>query len=260
MNVYEKELNAAKNIAQEAGAIMLQYFEGEQDVELKQDSTFVTIADKKINQLVIEELSKQFDDVLIGEEESTGEYGTGRRWFCDPIDGTKAFVWGTPTAMFSLALVVDGTPVLGVAYDPFLGKLYEAARGHGAYCNGKKISVSTKNLTDGILAVTSSIRGVLSRPSYLVTLAEKGATFATFSSAVYKSCLVARGKMVGFLEARVNAHDIAAVHVIVEEAGGKVTGLTGAPLDYTKPLKGAVLSNGVVHEELVKAIKEYAKN
>jgi fructose-1,6-bisphosphatase/inositol monophosphatase family enzyme len=66
--------------------------------------------------------------------------------------------------------------------------------------------------------------------------------------------------MVGFLEARVNAHDIAAVHVIVEEAGGKVTGLTGAPLDYTKPLKGAVLSNGVVHEELVKAIKEYAKN
>ncbi len=255
MNTYQKELDVAKNIAKQAGNIMLEYFDGEQGLELKEDNSFVTIADKKVNQLVISELSKHFDDVLIGEEESTGGYGMGRRWLCDPIDGTKAFVWGTPTAMFSLALVVDGVPTIGVAYDPFLDKLYEAVLGNGAYCNGKQIHVSTKNLTEGVLGVISSVKGILTRPGYLVSLAEKGATFATFSGAVYKGCLIARGKITGFPNPRISPHDIAAVHVIIEEAGGKVTDVLGNKLDYSKPFKGAILSNGVVHEELIEALK-----
>jgi fructose-1,6-bisphosphatase/inositol monophosphatase family enzyme len=259
MNNYQEELEVAKNIAQQAGAIMLQYFDGEQGLELKQDNSFVTVADKKINQLVIEELAKHFDDILIGEEESTGGYGMGRRWLCDPIDGTKAFVWGTPTAMFSLALVVDGMPVLGVAYDPFLNKLYEAVSGEGAYCNGKQLHVSTKKLTEGVVGVISSVKGILKRPGYLVALAEAGVTFATFSGAVYKGCLIACGKITGFPNPRISPHDIAAVHVIIEEAGGKVTSATGDNLDYSKPFKGAILSNGVVHEELIRAFREHGE-
>ncbi len=253
MNEYKKELEIAKNIAKEAGPIMLKYFDADQEVKIKEDNSQVTIADKLINSLVIERLKNAFpEDGVIGEEESNTEYGTGRKWFCDPIDGTMAFIWGTPTAMFSLALVVDGTPALGVAYDPFLDRLYEAVVGQGSFCNGLPLKVSKKGLEDGLIAVTSNINKIMKKPNHLVSLSEKGVRFAVFSGAVYKACLVAKGKAEAYIEDGVNAHDIAAVQVIVEEAGGKVTNKGGEKLDYTKPFKGALVSNKIVHDEMVK--------
>jgi fructose-1,6-bisphosphatase/inositol monophosphatase family enzyme len=90
---YSTELAVAKSIARQAGALMLRYFDGDdKQTERKRDNSPVTIADKEINRLVIDELQKHFSDGIIGEEESTAEYGTGRRWICDPIDGTKGYV------------------------------------------------------------------------------------------------------------------------------------------------------------------------
>jgi myo-inositol-1(or 4)-monophosphatase len=253
MNEYKKELETAKSIAKEAGPIMLKYFDADQEVEIKEDDSQVTIADKLINSLVIERLAKAFpEDGVIGEEESNTEYGLGRKWFCDPIDGTMAFIWGTPTSMFSLALVVDGNPVLGVVYDPFLDRLYEAVVGQGSFCNGAPLKVSKKGLEGGLVVVTSMIRSIMKSPSFLVNIAERGVRFATFSGAVYKSCLVAKGKAEAYLEGGVGAHDMAAVQVIVEESGGMVTNWKGEKLDYTKPFKGALVSNKIVHDEIVK--------
>lgn len=253
--IYEKELLVAKAIAKQAGIVMRKYFDGDQQMERKEDGSPVTIADKEINRFVIEELAKHFDDGVIGEEESTAEYGMGRRWFCDPIDGTKAFVWGTPTAMFSLGLVVDGTPVLGVTYDPFLDMLYEATAGEGSYCNGERLHVSKKELAGEYIAVSSSIEKILASPEHVKRLLDYGVLLATFSGAVYKSCLVARGRFVGYMESGVGTHDMAAVQVIIEEAGGRVTGFDGKKLDYTKPFKSAVVSNGIVHQRLVVCAK-----
>ncbi|MCF7834283.1 MAG: inositol monophosphatase [Candidatus Pacebacteria bacterium] len=253
MSEYKKELEIAKNIARDAGLIMLKYFDGDQHVEIKEDNSQVTIADKLINSLVIERLKVVFpEDGVVGEEESNTEYGTGRKWFCDPIDGTMAFIWGTPTSMFSLALVVDGIPVLGVVYDPFLDKLYEAVVNQGSFCNGHPLKVSNKELNDGLVVTTSSINKIMKRPNHLVRLSEMGVRFATFSGAVYKACLVAKGKAEAYFEDGVNAYDIAAVQVIVEESGGKVTNIKGEKLDYTKPFKGAVISNKTSHDEMVK--------
>lgn len=253
INEYKKELEVAKNIAKEAGPIMLKYFDAEQEVEIKDDNSQVTIADKLINSLVIEKLTNTFPkDGVIGEEESNTEYGTGRKWFCDPIDGTMAFIWGTPTAMFSLALVVDGTPVLGVAYDPFLNRLYEAVVGQGSFCNSVPLKASKKELKGGLVAATSNINKIMKRPNHLVSLSEKGVRFAIFSGAVFKSCLVAKGKVEAYFEDGISAHDVAAVQVIVEESGGKVTNARGEKLDYTKPFKGAIVSNNVTHDEMVK--------
>src|SRR6185369_10621469 len=107
------------------------------------DGTPVTIADTTINSMVIAELQKEFpEDLIIGEEESTGDYGMGRRWICDPLDGTAAFVAGVPTSMFSLCLVVDGMPTVAVTYEPHRKQLFTAIRGEGSYCNGKKLQVS----------------------------------------------------------------------------------------------------------------------
>ncbi|MDO8633104.1 MAG: inositol monophosphatase [Candidatus Wildermuthbacteria bacterium] len=259
MDDFTKELAVAKDIARRAGAIMLQYFRVDNGEEQKADGSPVTIADKTINRMVIEELEKNFADVVIGEEESTGGYGAGRRWICDPIDGTKAYVWGVPTAMFSLGLAVDGVPTLGVAYDPFLDTMYEAIRGNGSYCNGKPIRVSQKKLSEGYVAITSSPEKTIRHAACVNYLIEHGARLAVFSGSVYKMCLVARGSFLGYLEEGLNGHDTAAAHVIVEEAGGMVTRFDGGTLSYLKPFKAAIFSNGVVHNALVESAKELRK-
>lgn len=257
---YTKELAAAKNIARQAGAIMRTYFKNGVLVERKADDSPVTAADIEINRLVIVELSKQFNDPIIGEEESTGEYGMGRRWICDPIDGTKAFIWGVPTAMFSLGLVVDGVPVMGVAYDPFLDHMYEATAGQGSYCDGKPLHVSPNGLPGEYVTVSSSVvEKILNDPlqaAFITNLLHKNARLACFSGSVYKSCLVARGKFVGYVEKGVSAHDLAAVEVIVKEAGGMLTDFEGKQLNYSRPFKGAIISNGKVHGELIKCVQD----
>ncbi len=252
MNDFKKELEVATSIAREAGVIMLKYFDGDQQIEIKTDNSPVTIADKLINSLVIERLATAFPlDGVIGEEESTAEYGLGRKWFCDPIDGTAAYIWGVPTAMFSLALVIDGKPTVGVAYDPFLDKMYTGIAGEKSHCNGKGLSVSTLDFRSGIFGAAGSFRTWFEKDCFKRMLADK-VKMAVFSGAVYKTCLVAKGRLIGYLEHGVNAHDMAAVHVIVEGAGGKITSIDGSALNYTRPFTGAMVSNGLVHNQIIK--------
>ena len=249
--MYKKELDFAIKIAKQAGEIMLKYFDIEQSVEFKSDNTPVTIADKEINTLVIEGLRESFPkDSIIGEEESATVNSSGRNWFCDPIDGTSAFVCNIPTAMFSLALIVDGKPVVGVVYDPFLNRLYTSVVGEKSYCNGEMISVNDTHLENGTVAVTGNVKSILSS-SYIKRLTESGIRTISFSGGVYKGCLVAKGKLTAYVEHTLNAYDIAAVHLIVENAGGKVTAFDGKVLDYSKQFKGAIISNGKVHVRLV---------
>lgn len=254
--MFESELKVAEDIARQAGEIMLEYFDAEQYLDHKDDGTVVTIADKKINSLVIKELSRHFEDGVIGEEESTSEYGMGRKWICDPIDGTKAFVLGVPTSMFSLALAVDGKPVLGVVYDPYLNRLYHGIKGKGSYCNGLKLSVSDNEINGHYVGVSSDNAGLVENAGIIKRLLKAGAKLDTTHGAVCKSCLVAQGRTVAYIEKRVNPHDIAAVHVLVEEAGGKVTGYDGKELDYSKHFKGAIISNGKVHQDILDCIAD----
>ncbi len=252
---YLKEREVSEAIARKAGVIMKEYFFAvDQGTQLKDDGSPVTIADTKINSMAIEELQKHFTDGIIGEEESTSEYGMGRKWFCDPIDGTKGFTWGIPTSVFSLGLVVDGVPVFGVVYDPYLDLMYWGAKGEGSYCNDQKLKVGEGNLAGNFVAVSSSLQKLIRNLEVVNKLMATKVKLVTFSGAVYKSCLIARGKLVGYMESEVGAHDMAAVQVIVEEAGGKVTGFDGEPLDYLKPFKSAVVSNSVTHEQLLEML------
>lgn len=257
MTDFSRELDAAKAIARQAGTIMRKYFD-DPTVERKADDSPVTQADLEINRLAILELNKQFDDGIVGEEESTAEYGMGRRWICDPIDGTRAFTWGVPTAMFSLGFVVDGVSTVGVAYDPFLDKLYEAVAGGGSFCNGKPIHVSLQEISGASVGISASPEKVMQNPSQaslLTRLLEKKARLVGFSGSVYRACLVARGKLAGYVEKDINTHDLAAVDVIIREAGGKLTDFEGKPLDYSQAFKGAVISNTVTHGDLLDCVK-----
>lgn len=252
MSNFNTELETAIGVAKEAGVIMLKYFDVDQKVERKEDGSPVTIADKLINSLVIERLSKIFpDDGVIGEEESNTDYGLGRKWYCDPIDGTSAYVWGVPTATFSLALIIDGKPVIGIVYDPFLNRIYTGKVGEKSFCNGEILSVSNLDLKSGIVAISSGVNS-LPRKKHFQRMVDDKIRMACFSGAVLKCCLLAKGKFVGYVEHGVSGHDIAAGQVIVEGAGGKVTSIDGKDLDYSKPFKGAIVSNNIVHDQLVK--------
>lgn len=254
--MYSKELEVAQAIAVQAGEIMRRYFYEGQQRQIKPDGTPLTIADTKINDLVIAELAEAFPtDIVIGEEASTGTYGDGRRWLCDPIDGTKAFTWGVPTAMFSLALVVDGRPVLGVCYEPMTDRQYWATAGRPAYCNGQEIAVNDEKLANGIVAVMSDASAVM-KSAAIAALVEAGINTASFSGAVAKALRVAEGRFVGYIDERVNPYDMAAVDIIINQAGGRITNHQGELLDYSKDFKGAVVSNGLIHDELMALINQ----
>jgi fructose-1,6-bisphosphatase/inositol monophosphatase family enzyme len=247
----DKSMEFATTVAREAGDMILEYFDADQQVEFKQDNTPVTIADKLINDHVIQRIAQTLPEHgVVGEEASSERVDQEYIWFCDPIDGTKAFTWGLPTAMFSLALVTKGRPVLGVAYDPFLKRMYTAMEGEPAYCNGQEIHVSDQDLSNGTLTISVEQNKLMSnKHKYLV---EKGVRLGLFSGYVYKGCLIARGKLVGHAEDNVGRHDVAALDVIIRGAGGKVTSYENEPLDFTKPLGGVAMSNGIIHDELLK--------
>lgn len=251
--MYSKELTIMQEIAREAGEIMRHFLFGDQEARQKSDQTPLTIADTTINRLVIEKLHAAFpNDTIIGEEQSfISPANTTRVWFCDPIDGTQAYVIGSPTAMFSLALTVDGRPVVGLALDPFLGREYTAQKGEGAFCNQQPISVSEDTLAGGFVGVFSSPLRLFEEREIITALAQQGARFAGYSSIVHKACRVAEGRFVAALEPMASRYDAAAIDLIVHEAGGSVTRLDGQLIDYRSEIQGILVMNHATRPSLL---------
>ena len=164
-----------------------------------------------------------------------------------------------PVAVFSLALVVDGVPQVGVVYDPFLDNLYSAVKGEGAYCNDKKITVNDFNLEDE-RSIGQFDMWPAAEYNDIPVMNElyKKTYFVGIGSIIRASVCVATGDFTCciFPGTKGKNCDIAAIKVIVEEAGGKVTDLFGNEQRYDKPINGAVISNEIVHEELINCIKE----
>lgn len=261
MSVKQKQeyLEFAKQLALEAGEIMRKYFGQSPEVEFKEDETIVTIADKEINRLVIEKVQERYPEHSIDGEEESHKQESDYIWACDPIDGTNPFAMELPVSIFSLALVVDGKPVLGVIYDPFGDKLYSAAEGEGAFVNDKPISVSG----DGFGAKARMNFDWWPDAEYdiltpLQKLSKEQNTYLLSpGSTTHMAALVARGEFVASVFAGTKGKnvDIAAAKVIVEGAGGKVTDLFGNDQRYDQDIKGAIVSNGIVHDQIVEYLK-----
>lgn len=261
MNDHQKHLEIAKRLAKEAGEIMLGYFNtAASDPTIKSDKTIVTKADTEINARVIEVLAQETSGYSIwGEEESAIIDGAKYTWVCDPVDGTMPFSKAMPISTFSLALVNEsGESVVGVVYDPFQDRLFEAIKGGGAYLNGNKISVSTKAELDGAyideeLWINQEEEITFDDPKDVLNKA--GAKLTTLCSAIIMGCFVAKGDYEAMLFGQGKPEDIAALAVIVTEAGGKVTDLFGDEQRYDTNIKGAIVSNGLLHDQLCAVTK-----
>ena len=256
---YDIYLEFAKSIALEAKEIMLKYFYQDNGENYKLDKTIVTLADKEINSFLIKKVKEQFPTHAVdGEEEQFGK--SNYLWVCDPVDGTAMYARHIPVAVFSLALVINGVSTVGVVYDPFTDNLYTAIKGKGALKNDKKMSVNNiEDLTDmrsvahfdmwpeAEFNLLDSIKE-LNKKTYMIGLgsiiracmcvANGEFTFALFPGTKHKNC------------------DIAAVKVIVEEAGGKVTNLFGNDQRYDTTIQGAIISNGKVHNEILNILNK----
>jgi histidinol-phosphatase len=246
--VYEAETAVAAELADRADVISTSYFQGSFRVERKGDGTPVTEADLAVEEALRAVLAKRFPrDAVLGEEHGLDGTG-GRTWVLDPIDGTKNFaagiqIWGT-----LIALIDNGTPVVGVASAPALGERYAAAREEGATLNGAPIRVSEEKGLSRAMLVWGSLDW-MNQPTggaFRALAREAGRTraFGDF----WSHMLVARGAAAAMMEEELRIWDWAAVQVIVEEAGGRVTQFDGSP-----PADGgSVLStNGFLHDELV---------
>lgn len=258
----EEYLEFAKDIAKEAGKIMLKYFNMENGASYKGDRTIVTLADKEINSYLIKRVKEKYPEHSVdGEEE---QFGNSKYvWVCDPVDGTAMYARHIPVAVFSLALVIDGKPVVGVVLDPFTNNLYYAIQGKGAYKNNEKISVNDYKLDDMRSVANFDMWSGAGYDIYeIVKEFGKKAYFISIGSVIRACMCVASGEFcLAIFPGTVRKNcDIAASKIIVEEAGGKVTDFFGKEQRYDKSINGAIISNGIVHEEIIKLINENLKS
>lgn len=258
----EEYLNFAKDIAKKAKEIMLKYFNGEKEISYKDDNTIVTKADKEINEYLIKKVKETYPNHSVdGEEE---KYGNSEwKWICDPIDGTAMYARGIPVSVFSLALVINGEPELGLVYDPFTDSTYTAIKGKGAYKNNQKISVNNSNLDNNKCFCNFDVWPSAEYDIFdVVKELGKKVWFVDLGSVIRASMCVANGEFCfTIFPGTIGKYcDLAAVKVIVEEAGGKVTDLFGNNQMYDKNINGAIISNNITHSEVVNTIKKYLNN
>jgi myo-inositol-1(or 4)-monophosphatase len=240
-------------MAREAGALLMTHFARRVMIEYKGDVDLVTEADRASEALLLDRISATFPrHDLIGEEGSRRESGSDYRWYIDPLDGTTNFAHGYPVFCVSLGLEHKGDIVAGVIYDPTRDEMFAAEKGSGAYLNQRRMHVSTtEKLMESLLATGFPSHKRHKNPNihfyHQITLRSHGVRRA--GSAALDLANVASGRYDGFWEFNLNAWDVAAGVLLVEEAGGQVTGFQGQPFRVND--RDVTASNGRIHAEML---------
>ena len=235
-------LEVARDAAGQAGAIIESYWERGFRTEFKADATPVTKADTEAEQAIRTILQQAFPEHgIYGEEQ--GRSGDGDYlWLVDPLDGTKSFVRRNPVFSTQIALMYRGELVLGVSNASRFGQMAWARRGGGAYLNGVALRVSRTSALSEAVVSTGNLTSLARGPRWgalgqLLLEVNRGRGYGDF----LHYHLLAQGSLDAVIESDVNILDIAALAVIVREAGGVFTDLSGAALDLdTRSVLAAV--------------------
>ena len=255
----DDDLALAHELADAADAHTLSRFLAvDLQVRSKPDLTPVSDADTAVEQAIRATLAvRRPSDAVLGEED--GQSGAGpRRWVVDPVDGTKNFVRGVPVWATLIALQDDGEVTVGVVSAPALGRRWWAATGLGAHTGGsltasRALQVSAvAELADASVAY-SSLTGWQDQDRLPGLLRLSRQVWRTRAYGDFWShMMVAEGAVDASFEPEVSLWDLAALHVVVQEAGGRFTDLSGAP----GPAGGSVVcSNGLLHDRVLDALR-----
>jgi myo-inositol-1(or 4)-monophosphatase len=228
-------------------------------VSLKGPANFVSLADKRAEEMLYTDLAKARPGYgFVGEEGGTRE-GTDatHTWIVDPLDGTTNFLHGIPQFAISIGLAREGTVIAGVIYNPATDELYIAERGKGAFLNDQRLRVAgRRKLNECVVACGLPHIGRGDHQlglKEMAALQDKVAGFRRFGAAALDMAFVAAGRLDGYWERNLQAWDIAAGQIMVREAGGIVSGIEGH--DNALTTGNVVCGNEFVHAELVKILK-----
>ena len=244
-------LQTAVDAALQAGRVTLRHFRTGVAADRKADGTPVTVADREGERTLRRIIGRRYPrHGILGEEEGETLPGAPFRWILDPLDGTKAFVHGSPLYGVLIGLEREGVPVLGVVHMPALDETVAAASGLGCTWNGRPARVSgVARLRDG-LVLTTDMRFPGSRGSAITRAVSASAMARTWGDC-YGYVMVATGRAEAMIDPLMNVWDCAALLPILEEAGGTFTDWKGR-----RTIHGgdAVATNGRVRDELMRVL------
>jgi myo-inositol-1(or 4)-monophosphatase len=248
----------AAEVARESGARISEFAQRRIGFELKGTYDLVTEADRASEQLIVDRLHRQFPNHAILAEEGGGNDGSSEYcWYVDPLDGTTNFAHGFPVYNVSLGLERSGEMIAGVIYDPTRDEMFQAELGSGAYLNGKPIHVTATSRIEDSLSATgfpSRKRHQNVNIHFYYQLAMMSHGVRRAGAAALDLAYVACGRLDFFWEFALKPWDVAAGSLLVREAGGLCTDMSGEPLD----LRGAhiLADNERLHAEVLDLFAE----
>jgi len=267
---YGRELSVALELAREAGAAILDLYEGPLDIEQKanaDDREPVTQADRLANEIIVARLRQEFPgDGILAEEsiDTSHRLQKSRVWMIDPLDGTTGFIDGNGDFAVQIGLTENGECVLGVVYQPLTGVLYRAIRGGGTWIERPDFEPEQGHVSDHREISTMRLAASRSHPS--PRMGQVLQAFGIREKVLRGSVGIKVGLIVEqqcdlyvHLSPRTKQWDTCAPEVILTEAGGRITDLFGRPLRYNhadvQNRNGVVASNGVSHSQIVAALQ-----
>lgn len=258
--MYEKEFEVMGECARVASRIAKEHYDKGLSAKIKQDGSPVTKADMEIQAAVKRIILDNFPQDIVKAEEAewTAEKG-GRVWLVDPLDGTIDFIEKNGEFATCIAFLENDMPVVSMVVAPVLNKTYHAIKEEGAFLNDKRIKVSQVEDVQASRLVGSRhmkdrTKGVRSRFLSIIT---QGST-------ALRICIVAEGKAEAYIynntsNPKLHEWDVCAGQLILEEAGGKLTDVSGDAIPYNKKnslvTSGVVATNGIIHEKLLEIVR-----
>ena len=246
-------LNAAVEIAREAGALLAELSTQPLEIQYKRRSDLVTVADRRSEALIVGHLRERFPDhAIVAEEGGNHLSSSDYCWYVDPLDGTTNYAHGFPVYCVTLGLTYRGEVVAGVVYDPTRNEMYTAERGAGAYVNDQRMQVSPiENLSESLVATgfPPFANNHDLNVQFYFRFTELSHGIRRAGSAALDLCWVAAGRFEGFWELKLNPWDKAAGTLVVTEAGGRISDVRGG--DFNLLGDDVFASNGLVHGQML---------
>jgi myo-inositol-1(or 4)-monophosphatase len=252
-------MEIAKAAAVKAGTLLREKINGSREISYKGAINLVTEMDSIAERTVVETILGAFSGHgILAEEEAHIKNSSDYLWIIDPLDGTTNYAHGYPSFSVSIGLEFSGDVIIGVVYDPMRDELFSAARGQGAFLNGKPIAVSRNDiLIRSLLATGFPYDRAISKENnlnYFNALIMASQEIRRSGSASLDMCAVAAGRLDGYWELKLYPWDVAAGSLIVREAGGTVSDFTGTQFNIHD--KEIVASNGIIHGLMLDILNE----
>jgi myo-inositol-1(or 4)-monophosphatase len=247
-------INIFEKAARKAGRILSRDFGEIENLQIQSKSVgdFVTSADLKVEQSILETLKYYYPDANYLTEESGHIKGDGETIIIDPIDGTSNFIHGIPHVAIVIAKMNNNEITDGVIYNPILNEFYWASLGKGSWCNNKRLRVSKRHELTNCLVGTGipfSDRVYDKFYTELDNLAKKTAGIRRLGAAALDLAYVSSGKIDGFWERDLNLWDICSGVLLVKEAGGRISEPNGNK--WTTNSRDITVSNSLIHDKLI---------